>query len=75
MLLWSLSAAAVSATSSEWQVAIPLRMRVPNMGLKASNAAADIDDTEDYINIELDNHRNQLIRVMFHQLPWLGLTT
>ena len=44
------------------------------MGLKVSSAAADIDDTEDYINIELDNHRNQLIRVRVYHMPWLGLT-
>ncbi|KAK6286409.1 hypothetical protein POUND7_012588 [Theobroma cacao] len=25
-----------------------------------------IDDTEDYINIQLDNHRNQLIQVLLH---------
>ncbi|XP_025012756.2 magnesium transporter MRS2-2 isoform X3 [Ricinus communis] len=28
-----------------------------------------IDDTEDYINIQLDNHRNQLIQVLFFWIP------
>eukprot|EP00884_Botryococcus_braunii_P008671 jgi/Botrbrau1/17805/Bobra.0127s0054.1 len=38
-------------------------MHIDNTYNKLQTLAEYIDDTEDYINIELDNHRNQLIRL------------
>ncbi|KAK9916763.1 hypothetical protein WJX75_006679 [Coccomyxa subellipsoidea] len=38
-------------------------MHVDNTFNKLQTLCEYIDDTEDYINIELDNHRNQLIRL------------
>ena len=40
-----------------------LIIQVDNTFNRLQTLCEYIDDTEDYINIELDNHRNQLIRL------------